>query len=424
MPRREWSFFMPAEDHVAIKRFLAFLRSRMTPWGQIILAVILPGMVIASGKTQLSAYLFPSFILALLLTSFLLSLLFRPRLSAVRVLPPPPQAGGKYVYRVVVKNTGHQPIRNLAVFEDTLPFGLYAEPGHPLSHNSAEWLDPGQEATLALALRTPYRGVYELPRLIAGSAFPSGITRVTVHAGYPEKMTVYPRPLHCPGLPDSFRRMLQPGGIPFSSKTGDSNEFVSTREYREGDRLRDVHWTSSARAGKLIIKEYIEESFTRVGIFLDTARDRFEKRDSLEARISLCAGIAGYLNDGKYLFDLYLSERTSPHVEAAQGMNSLGRLLQRLALVEGAPQVDLDLSRSHILRDAACLSMLVLLLKDWDGPRAEFTEQLRKAGLKVQVIIVSSQPTALKPPDGYVSVHRPQELKEKKEAPEAGARGA
>ena len=104
---------------------------------------------------------------------------------------------------------------------------------------------------------------------------PSGIVRSRVKVGGKAKIVIYPQFLRQSEFRLQTRRQFQPGGISLSSKVGDSNEFASTREFRDGDRLRDVHWASSARTGKLIVKEYIEEYFVRVGLFVDTELKRF-----------------------------------------------------------------------------------------------------------------------------------------------------
>ena len=76
MPRVEWSFLLPAEDHKQVKWFLTYCKTRLTPWGIIIFVITLVGIAISSVGTQISAYFLPSFILALLITAYILSLFF------------------------------------------------------------------------------------------------------------------------------------------------------------------------------------------------------------------------------------------------------------------------------------------------------------------------------------------------------------
>ena len=62
-------------------------------------------------------------------------------------------------------------------------------------------------------------------------------------------LLAYPRFYHMEEFVVPVGRRYQPGGIPLSSSTGDAIEFLGTREYREGDPVRNIHWRSWARAG-------------------------------------------------------------------------------------------------------------------------------------------------------------------------------
>lgn len=53
---------------------------------------------------------------------------------------------------------------------------------------------------------------------------------------------------------------------------GLGREFESLREYREGDDLRDICWTASARRGSLITRQYQMERSQAVWIVLDCGR--------------------------------------------------------------------------------------------------------------------------------------------------------
>src|SRR6185503_9697093 len=53
---------------------------------------------------------------------------------------------------------------------------------------------------------------------------------------------------------------------------GLGRDFESLREYREGDDLRDVCWTASARRGSPITRQYQSERSQPVWIVLDCGR--------------------------------------------------------------------------------------------------------------------------------------------------------
>jgi uncharacterized protein (DUF58 family) len=401
---------MPVEDHHFIKRLMSYTEARLSTWGKILTAAAFLGAGAASPGTHISAFLLPSFIIALMLTALIFSYLYRPkRLSVRRHLPPPPATGGLCHYAVFVKNLGKKPLRNISVFESTLPYGLYRAPAAPGTSEAIDWLEPGEERKLILAFRVPRRGIFELGDLWAGSSFPLGISRKPVRYGAREKFVVYPKfsPQHELRLGE--HRQLQPGGLSESSKVGDSNEFLSTREYRTGDRLRDVHWPSTARAGKLIIKEYIEEYLVRVGIVLDTHWPAGKKPVDFEARVSLCAGIAAGLEKKDCAIDLFTTDEKLPPAAIGRSRGSLDHALELLSCIEGDRTVNFAGLPAMIKDRLHAYSTLFVLLADWDGPRRDLVETLKASGTHVRTFIVRRRKTTLSV-DGSVTVIAPKDV--------------
>lgn len=404
MPRQEWSFLMKPEDHLQVKWLLSYLQAKLTVWGQIIFGMVFVGLAISAVGTQIAAYFLPSLVSALFITAWLLSLFFKSALKATRVIPSNLTAGGVCVIRVMVTNTGRRPLRNIAVFDHRLPYGVYAFEQYSEFQNEIDWLEPGQQAVLKLVWRIPRRGTFELEPLLAGSSFPTGLVRALVRAAGRDRLVVFPRMVKWPELTFPLQAKFQPGGFGSSLRCGQSNEFLSTREYRQGDRIRDVHWSSSARAGKLIVKEYVDEYFIRPAIFLDTELKRFEKHKCFEARISLCAGIADSFNDKNYLVDLFLNDQRGLHVQVGRGRDHFQHLMEILSAVDGQDTVEFSRPLARIREHSRELSGLVVLLKDWDERRAGFVKALRELDLWTKVIIVRDKPLSVPPDDESVSV--------------------
>ena len=57
-----------------------------------------------------------------------------------------------------------------------------------------------------------------------------------------------------------------------AQQRGLGRDFESLREYREGDDLRDICWTATARRGSLITRQYQTERSQPVWIVLDCGR--------------------------------------------------------------------------------------------------------------------------------------------------------
>ena len=68
--------------------------------------------------------------------------------------------------------------------------------------------------------------------------------------------------------------------------------FHALREYVTGDDLRHVHWTSSARASGLLVRQYEETHRAHVTIVVDERRSSYRVRSEHELAISVAASVA------------------------------------------------------------------------------------------------------------------------------------
>ena len=107
------------------------------------------------------------------------------------------------------------------------------------------------------------RGVLRLDGGVIARTDPFGLFRSLHNVDAPQSVLILPKLYTMPPfeLPGSTR--YQQGGVSLASSVGESEEFVSLREYRPGDPLRKMHWKSFAKAGKPIVKEFQDEFFVR-----------------------------------------------------------------------------------------------------------------------------------------------------------------
>jgi uncharacterized protein (DUF58 family) len=336
--------------------------------------------------------------MALLTTAAAFSYFHRPRLAVKRSWPAPAGAGENMIYQVIVQNVGKRTLKCVSVFEKTLPFGLYHAHDHDRVSRTVDILWPGETVTLTLVIHCKHRGIYHLPPLWAGSHFPSNIFRWLVTVGEKDRLLVYPAFHSQPEFRLPFHRVYQPGGVAVSSNVGNSNEFLNTREFRQGDRLRDIHWPSYARTGRLIVKEYVDEYFVRIGLLLDIEWSKQDRADSLENRISVAAGIAEALAKKEYILDLFAAGEMLRHFQMGRALAHLDNLLELLACVEGVEKIHFHRLQLNLVPYIRHLSSMIIVLKDWDQEREEFCQSLRNLGISLRIIVISEQPLS-RPPD-------------------------
>jgi uncharacterized protein (DUF58 family) len=126
---------------------------------------------------------------------------------------------------------------------------------------------------------------------------------------------------------------------------GMGSDFESLREHREGDELRNVCWTATARRGKLVSKTFRVERSQAVWIVLDCGRlmrartDGYSKLDrAVDAALCL-AQLAIYSGDrvGLLAYGRAVNQRVIP----GRGAVQMRHIVEQLAVVrEEVPEAD------------------------------------------------------------------------------------
>jgi uncharacterized protein (DUF58 family) len=117
-------------------------------------------------------------------------------------------------------------------------------------------------------LRNLRRGRVLLGPIEAVLEDPFGLARRERSEGVPSVLLVYPRLVEVDRL---FGRDTGPGagGRRLLLRRPSGFELHSVREYDEGESLRRVHWPSTARRGRLMVKDVSEASRDEVAVVLD-----------------------------------------------------------------------------------------------------------------------------------------------------------
>lgn len=155
-------------------------------------------------------------------------------------------------------------------------------------------------------------------------------------------LVVYPKPIKF-----SIDKLC--GGRSYGSGTasgrlGASGDFAGVREYRSGDELRRVHWKSTARTQRLVVKELDQPSDGSISIVLDLSAGSELGTGSLTS-IDAIAGLATYalkelLASGRYV-RLILPEKESVRSLGLYGLSDLPDALEALAQAEAESSLSL-----------------------------------------------------------------------------------
>jgi uncharacterized protein (DUF58 family) len=384
MARRRWSFLMPPLEHGFIRRLEDAYRGRLTPLGRALLWGLIAAGMLRLGTLSTALYVTVAVFVALLAAAFLAGLPQRPSLVLTRRLPPSPSAGDTWRYTVRVENRSARLWRDVTIEERDLPPQLRPSGPPPVIAELA----PGESIEVRLSLRCLRRGAYTLERLQAASSFPAGLVKLGAVQRITDRLLVCPAFERLEDFQVPVSSVHQPGGIPVASKVGESMEFAGLRDWRPGDRPRDVYWPAYARTNRLVVREHLQEHFARLALVLDIEAPRPRDEVHFERGLSVAAAIADALARKEYIIDIFAAGDDVHHFQAGRALAHFENILELMACVEPGQTLDTGALSAAIMPQAARLSAVVFVLTTWDDERAAVVDAMRALGIAVRVLCV------------------------------------
>ncbi len=235
-------------------------------------------------------YLLASFLYSVLLFGFLLPLLGLRRATAARRAPDGVFAGENLAVDVTLVNPKRWFAAGSVIVEDSIR--RKNSRFKPLAY--ALRVGPKEQAATSYETRISERGVYEFEGLRLSTTYPLGLFRAARFIPQSGILHVYPR---MGVLAHSVQAPFSPAvaaGSGQSNQRGGQQEFFGLREYQTGDSPRLVHWKSSARLSRLMVKEFERDDAQTALIVIDggEAPQDEERRPLFETAVSLAATLA------------------------------------------------------------------------------------------------------------------------------------
>lgn len=186
---------------------------------------------------------------------------------------------------------------------------------------------------------TQRRGPVSLGPWVLERVDPWGLLRRRVGEVEGVALLVVPRvrPVSLAALPSALADF---GG---SAEMG-TTTFATLREYVIGDELRHVHWRSSAKTGKLMMRQYVDITRPRITLVLVAEERAYTSADEFEEAVDFIASLAAVAASS----GLDVEVVTTSGERASHGGGRSTAVLDLLALVErGASGVDTRLLRAN-----------------------------------------------------------------------------
>ncbi|MHB1536460.1 MAG: DUF58 domain-containing protein [Acidimicrobiales bacterium] len=194
-------------------------------------------------------------------------------------------------------------------------------------------LEPGEGLASTYRLQTGCRGVFDVGPLVVTLGDPLGLARKERVVAPASRLCVHP-PVEVIRPPLAAWGMDRPAATGSLMLGPSGEEFFAVREYRSGDDLRRVHWASTARLDRLMIRQ--DETLWRgqCSVVVDL-RAGGDGPGALEAGLSAAASVA----DAALAAGIPVQLVTTAGVDTASGGSPLqrARILDELAAAEVHP---------------------------------------------------------------------------------------
>jgi uncharacterized protein (DUF58 family) len=400
------------------------LDRRCTRAGSLALGILGAAVVIGLDTNRTVGYQVFTLVLALVVLSAASSLVFRGRFAARRILPRFASVGVAVTYKVAITNLTGQRQDGLVLLEDlTDPrpsfeeFVTAREPGEErrnwfdrqVGYPRWAWLvsqkrgavipplpmpplAPAGETEVTVEITPLRRGHLRFRGITVARPDPLGLIQALKSIALPQSLLVLPKRYPMAEIRIAGTRKYQPGGVALASTVGDSEEFVSLRDYRAGDPMRRIHWKSFARVGRPVVKEYLDEFFVRHALVLDTFASH-QGDPVFEEAVSVAASIAISMQTQESLLDLMFVGPEAYCFTAGRGVAHTEQLLEVLASVGPCRDKPFRALHHAVIDRHESLSGCVCVLLGWDDARQELVRHLEALNTPTRVLVVGERET-------------------------------
>lgn len=220
----------------------------------------------------------------------------------------------------------------------SLPGVVDVPVGEGLIEAHVPLLRPGAHHREDLVIAAHRRGVIDVGPMTISRGDPIGLLHRELSWPDVQRIHVHPVTVRIPSTAAGLIRDLE--GTPSTTLTDADLSFHAVREYVSGDSRRHVHWKSTAKTGRLMVRQYEESRHARIAVVLDLATDSYDGDDEFENTVSAAASLAlqGVFEGRDVLFAVsgVVSESGGT---ATQSIRTLPTLTPR-ALLDGTSTVN------------------------------------------------------------------------------------
>lgn len=258
--------------------------------------------------------------------------------------------------------------------------------------------------------RLTERGVFSLGPTVLASGDLFGLFPTSLTFDAKETLLVYPMLFPVSHFPSPAG--LLPGGEALRRRTAQITSNASgVREYAPGDPLNRIHWLSTARRNRLMVKEFELDPLAEVWIFVDgfkvahaslprpvediDPRDMWRKRaplklppSTIEYAVSIAGSLARYYLQLGRAVGLVSAGSALNILPSDRGGRQLGKILETLAMLQADGPLPLPGQVEAQARHLPRGSTVVLITPSTSDSTVKAADLLMRRGLRPVVVLL------------------------------------
>lgn len=258
------------------------------------------------------------------------------------------------------------------------------------------------------------RGAFALGPTILRSGDPFGLFLARKEVAAAETLVVLPMSVPIKTFPPPPG--ILPGGKAIRRKTMDVTPHASgVREYVPGDPMKRIHWPSTVRRGRFMVKEFEQDPQSDIWLFLDACAGAhlgqpvqedltfkvdqwLQKRpqvklpcDTFEYAVSVAASLAQHFLQQQRAVGLACAAGRLTIVSADRGDRQIGKIMEMLAFLEPVGELSL-LSLVQLQARLLPIGSGVILITSSTHPDLLLAvEDLQRRNLRPMVLLLAPE---------------------------------
>ncbi|WP_026553908.1 DUF58 domain-containing protein [Arthrobacter sp. 35W] len=215
-------------------------------------------------------------------------------------------------------------------------------------------MKPGEVHEDLFTIPTTRRAVITVGPVRSVRADPLHLLRRQVLWTDPTDLFVHPKTTALDGSAAGFLKDLE--GLPTVELSSADVSFHALRDYVPGDDRRHIHWKTTARTGKLMVRQFEETRRAHLAVALSVNPDEYEREEDLELAISAAASIGRQaIREAR---ELSVLTQRGP-VRSETGRNLLDDMTRLQATARRGSSVDLARSMGDAVPNASVVFFIV-----------------------------------------------------------------